>query len=461
MPADALSRSTTALDDDALMSGLVVAAHEWMAAGGLPGLDPADIVEVRGLRATPLGAAVSLRRGFPVVVWLLVSIRLRSGAVDVVQLFVALGHEVPERVPDHGVIGPIPGRADGFVAWSALADSTLALTLCRQLAPDLEMTRVVPHVVDRFGTQLLVDAHWVAQFPHRVEDGPHPDVHAAGTLGSDTGPIAPGRGVWRSLGADLGMLRPLRVPTSRGTSVVEQSMQVVTRRDGTGMTTRRDVETFEELGRSVASFHAASARHFGQRPGTAEDLTDLIACRWAIHGDPGAPEDWFTVEQRLRHLGTAEDLGSVIRIHGDLDLDATTRERHHWRLHGLGGTSGGAAARWSRPATPMWDLSVLLRSLEDTASARRGRSTQPELALIIDGWIERCTDALITGYVSVPDAAALLPEDRSSRDALLTLCEVLGRMVEVSRRRVVIDLRDLAFGDAATAGAPRHVAARQ
>lgn len=421
--------------DQSVTDGLTVVLHEWLIEQPWFSADPSKIEEVRTVRSQPLSHA------FPLVVWAVLGVRRFDGVVDLVQVFVALGREVPERVSDDAVIGEIPGRGDGFMAWSALADSRIALDLCREVAPDLAMTRVEHHATDRFSTQLIVDAHWVLAFPHRLEDGLHPDVEAGIELSSDVGAIAGARSVWHREGVDLAILRPIRVPATRASAVVDQHLRACLRRgESSGPPNRRDVDTFVTLGRSIAQFHVASARRFGTSRVTREDLAARAGRLWAARNGPADAAAWPAIERRLARIAPGTDLGLSLRIHGEMDLESLGRERDHWRLHGLGGGSGGAVARWREPASPLWDLASLIRAVERAAWSTSGVHGDPVASLVVEGWVERVIEALVFGYVSDADASALLPADRPSRDALLSVCEVIGRMVDVASSAGTTDL---------------------
>ena len=59
------------------------------------------------------------------------------------------------------------------------------------------------------------------------------------------------------------------------------------------------------------------------------------------------------------------------------------------------------------------------------------RGTDPELALLATAWEDRASRAFVTGYTSVDAVHPLLPTDRTSRDALLTLFELSKALEEV------------------------------
>ncbi len=102
------------------------------------------------------------------------------------------------------------------------------------------------------------------------------------------------------------------------------------------------------------------------------------------------------------------------------------------------------------PMSPLCDLAGLLHGVgrvaaqaladvsDPDATGYTEQANQRELAVLAEAWEERSVDALIAGYTSNDEVHRLLPVERISRDALLTLFE-LELSVRDAVRALIVD----------------------
>ena len=372
------------------------------------------------------------------MVWIPLQVVRHDGTASVQQVVVGLAPEVPERVPDDAVIGAVDGPSGPAMAYAALADSVLALDLCRMVAPQIPMHRVELQAGEQSNTSLIVDGQWIVKLYRRLEDGPNPDVEvteALGRVGFDAAPVPVA--VWRRGGADLAVMRHLYRGSAEGATLASRSLSEVLVERRTPRSGRHDVaRSFEDLGATVARLHLAMAEAFGVRPLSADALVEGLLSEVADALPAGVSLN--RVEQAYRRLEGADDLGSAIRIHGDLHLGQVLSTRHGWVVIDFEGEPTRPLDVRRRPASPLRDVAGMLRSfhysaemaLEDHGGLEARRD--PELALLAQSWEQRATVAFVSGYTSVEAVHRLLPADRLSRDALLSVFELQKAVYEVA-----------------------------
>jgi maltokinase len=156
--------------------------------------------------------------------------------------------------------------------------------------------------------------------------------------------------------------------------------------------------------------------------------------------------------QRLVH-GT--DLGARIRVHGDLHLAQVLRTRRGWVVIDFEGEPTHPIEDRRRPSSPLRDVAGMVRSFHYAGELAlveelerlhpEGRDDQDEvdgprpidppereLMVLAEAWEERAINGFLHGYTSVDEVHRLLPSERLSRDALLTVYELDKAVYEVA-----------------------------
>lgn len=435
-PAGASTRSVSVSDGgeaEAWVGSVGADLHEWLLDQRWFGIAADELAEVRPLRAQVL------RTEWPLLVWLPVRAQRRDGTASIFQVFLGLAPEVPDRVPESAVIGEMTGP-DGraVMAYAALADPVLTLALCRHVAPDLPMHRVQLQPGEQSNTSLVVDSQWIVKVYRHLEDGPNPDVEvteALGRVGFSQVPVPVA--VWRESGADLAVLRRLYRGVVSGAALARTSLDEVLGSRRPPRSTRHDVgDELAGLGEVVARLHVALAEAFGARPLRPEALVSALEADLAASVPAGVPVE--RCRAAYRRLAAADDLGQATRIHGDLHLDQVLSTRQGWVVLDFEGEPVRPLDDRRRPDSPLRDVAGMLRSFHYTAElalrdheAGGDDEIDPELRLLADAWEQRAVSSFVAGYTSVEEVHRLLPAERVSRDALVTVFELQKAVYEV------------------------------
>ena len=419
-----------------------------------------------------------LRREWPLLVWAPLRVTPVEGEVEIYQLLLGIDQERPDGVAPQFLIGDVPTPDGWGVAYAAVADARLAPDLLAEIAPDIgaATSRVVAG--DHSNTSVIFDERWMMKIYRRLREGPNPDVEvtvALGQQGLDTVPV-PVAG-WRRHEWDLAIVRRLFPEVPDGLDVAGESLRELLVRRVPPRDGRHAFRAEAQLlGSTLANVHLGLAEAFGVSAADPAELRDSMVAHLR-HSAP-AGVDLAAVEAAYGRLIDTSDLGSFIRIHGDLHLGQALRTRRHWVLIDFEGEPTRPIEDRRRPSSPLRDIAGMIRSFHYAAElaldgflpdrdapenaladarddlddldhlddrgdrADRGGhdrdAPQPidpperELALLAEAWEERATSAFLSGYTSIDEVHRLLPAERLSRDALLTLFELDKAVYEVT-----------------------------
>jgi len=373
--------------------------------------------------------------------------RTASGAIEheVYQLLIGIDREAPPGVEARSVIGDVPVPDGWAVAYEALADPRLRLALGAEVAPDLAFRSSVLMGGDHSNTSLIFDDKWVLKLYRRLHEGPNPDVEltvALGRQGLDIIPVPVS--VWRRDAWDLAILRRLVAKARDGLEVSRASLDDVLERRCSPAQSRLDIDADAELlGRTVADLHVGLAAAFDIEPTNGPDLAAALTAE--LHRVAPPPVDVAAVALAYERLAAAGDLGWNIRAHGDLHLGQVLRTKTGWTIIDFEGEPSRALDERRRLWSPLRDLAGMIRSFhyasemalsawitDEVEPAGSIDPPQRELRLLAESWEERAVTAFLRGYTSVGEVHRLLPTERVSRDALLTLFELDKAIYEVA-----------------------------
>ena len=368
-------------------------------------------------------------------------------------MLVGMAPSPPAEVPAAAIIGEVPTPDGWAVAFDALADPQLALALAEQVAPELSFRSARPAGGDRSNTSVVLDEKWSMKVYRRLHEGPNPDVEATvalGRQGASTVPVP--AAVWRRHEWDLAAVRRWHPDVPDGHAVAHESITdlLTTRRPP--RESRHDFRAgAEALGRTVAELHVGLAEAFGAERCEPDGLVDDLVQR--LRSARPAGVDLDRIEATYRRLAHGTDLGWMIRVHGDLHLGRVVLTRKGWWVTDFEGEPSRPLEERRRPSSPLRDVAGMIRSFHYAAElALSGASPEPdpadapeqrdeprpidpperELKVLAEAWEERATSSFLRGYTSVDAVHRLLPEERLSRDALLTVFELDRAVVEVA-----------------------------
>lgn len=259
-----------------------------------------------------------------------------------------------------------------------------------------------------FGDRLLVKAY------RRVEPGPHPEVEILRALAGSDAPV-PGFGGsvhWvDAAGEDTAIaLLQAFVPGA------EDGWEGPMARVGAALHAGPPypMAEWEAAGATTAALHLALARAFPSAPGAREDLARRRDEAVAALDDIGRtdPEVAAVIPAARARLAILDHLAPppVTRIHGDLHVAQMLRARGAVLVIDFEGDPIRPLADRRRPATPLYDLACLLRSLDHIGSAASKADGDPAP----DAWIAEACAATAAAYETATGA----PLDRELLAAL-------------------------------------------
>jgi maltokinase len=389
-----------------------------------------------------------LVEGWPTLVWCPIEVTHPGGATDHHQLVLSM-HRAPAAEADPGsFIGVVAAPSGTVHVYEAAGDAAGALALGRLVAPDLRLESVEHLRRDGPASALAFDDRWLLTIYRRLVAGPNPDVEVPTALARNgVEVVAPPVATWRRHEWDLASVRKLYPRAADGTELTRRSLAELFSRRCQPRETKADFRADAELlGQALAHLHVGMAETFGVEVANGPELVDTLIA----HARRVAPRgvDVGRIEAAYQRLASSTDLGAAIRVHGDLHLGRVLRDRRHWVFVDFEGDVGVPLGHRRQPSSPLRDVAAMVRSFHyaaDLAVAERlamevadaepdhglDRVADPELAVLAAAWEERAARAFVTGYTSVDAVHPLLPTQRASRDALLTLFELSKAVEEV------------------------------
>lgn len=434
LPGRAGSAGRTApIDTATLVDELGALLPEWLARQPWFDVVASEVVSVRPAHFE------ALCRSWPMLCWAPVDVELADGAVATFQLLLGADPQRPTDIDDQFILGEVSAPSGSVWIFDALGDPRTALDFVRHVAPRLAVSKV--GVVDRRATttSVVADRRWVVKLFRRLEEGANPDVEipaAVGEAGFDKidAPVE----VWRRGGYDLAVVRPFHAHAVDGSTLASASLrELFDSRRAPREASADFAPHAHAIGVAAAELHVALSRAFGSIPAEPLRLVESLVEHLRRIAPAGLPTD--RIEATYRRLLDADDLGSFVRIHGDLHLGRVLSTRRHWLLVDFEGEPSRPLSDRRERSSPLRDVAGMIRSLHYAAELALDELDDPEdreLRVLADAWEHRCVDHLISGYASVDEAHRLLPRHRPSRDALLMLFELDRAVYEVAHEAV-------------------------
>jgi maltokinase len=377
----------------------------------------------------------TLLDGWPTLLWVLVEVRGESteGDGDWYQLLLGATADEPSGLPPASRLGSMPTPRGRAYLFDALADEELALELCRLVAPRVKPETVRLQPGELANTSLVVNESHIVKVFRRLQRGPNPDVEvteALGRVGYGGAPVPVA--VWRRGGTDLAVVRRYERSRGVGSELALDSLREMFNLRRAPRDCRLDfVDEAQGLGAEVARLHVALAEAFGVHEARGGEWAADLAGQ--LHRASGGHLDTTRIEGVYRRLERADDLGSAIRIHGNLALGEVIRLQRNWMVLDFEGQAARPVQERRRASSPLRDVAGMTRSFHHVASGalREVEVPDDELRLLADAWSERNVNAFLSGYASEDDVHRLLPRGRESRDALLSVFELDRAVYEV------------------------------
>lgn len=342
--------------------------------------------------------------------------------------------ERPGHLPDSAILGQMPTPRGEAHLFDALADDSVALTFAHHVAPDLHLNHVRPIGGEQSNTSLVLDEKYVLKVFRQVQPGPNPDVEVTEQLGKvGYGAVPVPVSIWRRNHTDLAVVRRFERSRGDGFELAMSSLREVFNLRRPPRDCKLDfAEDARKLGRNIAQLHVALAEAFGSEQADGEAWAQDMSAQLLRVGASRLDEQRIdAIYDRLRN---ATDLGTAIRIHGDLHLAQVLRLQRGWMVLDFEGEPERPIEERRRPSSPLRDVAGMTRSFQYAAAMALRQHDEPdrELRVLADAWTVRNVNSFLAGYADLDEAHRLLPQARSSRDALLSVFELDKAVYEVA-----------------------------
>jgi maltokinase len=326
------------------------------------------------------------------------------------------------RGQDAPLLGGLEDTAGPVVAYEALADEELCLTLLNIVTRGEVVAKRARHVSSLISHASLVYDERLFMKCYRVlEPAPRPEVELTLRL-DDVGfnhllaPVA----LWRVGGYDLAFVREFLPEALEGRALALTSLRDLLATDDDSGDSELACENaggdlaeeMRRLGETTARLHLCLAEAFGERPGDPRAWAEEVA-----RSAPATPG-------LSRELGAIQGAGSSIRLHGDYHLRRVMRTDTGWIVAGFGDDPSRAAGRGVVEGSPVEDLADMCFALVDVArEAALSRSDRDPRAVeaLASSWVSRNRGAFLEGYVGAAGVAALLPKDPGVLEGMLSI----------------------------------------
>ena len=332
---------------------------------------------------------------------------------------------------EHGVLG----ESEGGFWYDATYDPVLAITMLDVVTGGKETaSRVRPMGVDQSNSSLVYDERMILKLFRRVKPGSNPDVEVTTALaGEGFTHVAEPLAAWHRDGYDLAFVQQFLVGGSEGWALALTSLRDLYASgpddpseaggDFGGEATR--------LGQMTAEMHIALADAFGTVAGDGQ--------AWAAAMAPGvervADDEQAGARAVFQRLGTVSDPGPAVRVHGDFHLGQVMRTDAGWFVLDFEGEPTRPLAERRAHASPMKDVTGMLRSIDyaaRSALAERETTELDRLTPLAEAWRDHNRSAFLEGYLETPEIDQLLPKEPASLEAVLAAFELDKAIYELA-----------------------------
>jgi maltokinase len=260
-----------------------------------------------------------------------------------------------------------------------------------------------------------------------LADSPRPDVDfMVGIEEAGFNHVAAPLVRWVWEGRDLGVVQEPLADRSGGWALALTSLRDYYASGGTPEAAGGDFGAeARALGVMTARLHLASDRAFLRHHEQVADWVD--AGEAALAGADPTLLEAPGVAELMKWLREADVRLPVLRTHGDLQLERTSRTDQGWVVSDCrpGGAPFGSDVAVRR--TPLADVADMLWSFHRasvTAAAERDPAGRLGLEPLGQAWEARNRRAFMTGYVSAPGIGGLVGPDRDLIRRLVSFLEL-------------------------------------
>jgi maltokinase len=342
-------------------------------------------------------------------------------------------HETgPSSFGETAGVGELTVEAGPAFCFDGLVDPEVGLILLRHVAPSQEAGSVRPIGAEQSNTSLVYDETLILKVFRRLT-GANPEIEVTlGLSGVGFRNVAEPLAVWRTNGDDLAVLQRFLPGAAEGWALAVASIRSVLDEAVDPAAAGGDLAPeVERLGVVTAEMHLSLAEAFGSEPGDAGRWVDDALARAASVRHPDL--DMAAVTAGVGRCRGLDDVGSMIRTHGDYHLGQVMRTDDGWYVLDFEGEPSRPVEERRRLSSPLRDVAGMLRSIDYAAAVgRREHASSPADEALAASWQERNRSAFLTAYLDRLSGSALLPSDPAATAAVLSLFELDKAVYEVA-----------------------------
>jgi maltokinase len=346
----------------------------------------------------------------------------------------------------HGRESSVLGVVDSETFYDAVLDSELARALLEVSSGGAETAKLArPMATEQSNSSLVFDDRVILKIFRRLHEGVNLDVEVTTRL-AEAGfqHVATPLVTWREGGYDLAFGQQFLAGGSEGWALALTSL-----RDLYNSTADLPSEAGGDfapeairLGRMTAEMHLALAGAFGVEPAGSgrhqwDRLVESIASRLTgareFIGD-GSVE---AAAPLIEHLRAVDEPGPYGRVHGDYHLGQVMETDAGWFVLDFEGEPARPLAERMAPASPLKDVSCMLRSFDYAARyalTERPPAEQGSLQERAEAWEARNRQGFLEGYGESSGIHELLP-DPACTPAVLIAYELDKALYELDYER--------------------------
>lgn len=389
----------------------------------------------RAINQVTVDHQITLKKDWPALIQVIASVESEGDVHD--QYHVLLGLRPPGDIPpflEGGaelVLGELETDQGPALAYEALRDPELAITLLNEVAPGEPVELVRPITAEQSNTSLIFDDRLILKIFRRLVEGPNPDVEIPRALW-DAGftqlpePIAE----WTFESTHTGVLKRYLAGGSEGWALALTSLRDLYAQKSAPEEAGGDFAAeAARLGEMTAQLHIALAKAFGQRQGDPDAWASQM--RDQLETTAQATAFGETLDEIFEELRDVDDPGPAIRVHGDYHLGQVMRTDEGWLVLDFEGEPKRDIDIRKQHVSPLKDVAGMLRSFQYAARAALIEHDE-DLVKLADLWEIRNREAFLDGYIAGAHPGRILPSDVTSLDIVLRAYELDKAIYEVS-----------------------------
>jgi maltokinase len=318
------------------------------------------------------------------------------------------------------------GAFDGSYFYDATLDSDLARALLTVASSGTESATLARSSgAEQTNTSIVFDDRLILKVFRRLHQGANPDIEITTALaGAGFEHVAAPLVAWRDNGYDLAFGQEFLTGGSEGWALALTSLRdlFVGAADVPSEAGGDFSAEARRLGRVTAEMHLTMASIFG----TVRSERSRESWRHLVDGLHRRVREAAAVVGReveaaaaplFERLGSVDDQGPVLRVHGDFHLGQVMRTDNGWYVLDFEGEPTKPLSERRELSSVLKDVTGMLRSFDYASRYGVVEHAAPdwdELEPLASAWESHNRQAFLEGYQETPGVDSLLPQPESA-----------------------------------------------